>query len=196
MSSTATSPDPIQLGAWLNGAARRDAAAFRSLYEASAPRLYGLALRILRRRELAEEVLQESFVSIWNSARDYDSGLSAPMTWMTTIVRNKAFDLLRRTRQSVDADGDAFDETVLAALRDPRATPIEALQISSDAKALANCMAALEEKHRRVLGMAFFHDLSYSDVAQQLTLPIGTVKTWVRRSLARLHSCLSGKGLS
>ncbi|QNA90271.1 sigma-70 family RNA polymerase sigma factor [Massilia sp. Dwa41.01b] len=194
--STATQPDPVQLRTWLLGAARRDAAAFRSLYDASAPRLYGLALRILRRRELAEEVLQDSFVSIWNSARDYDGALAAPMTWMTTIVRNKAFDLLRRTRQEVDIDGEGFDADVLAAMRDPAATPIEALQMSSEAKALANCMAALEEKHRRVLGMAFFHDLSHSDVAQQLALPIGTVKTWIRRSLARLHGCLSGKGLA
>lgn len=191
---SAINPEPVQLRAWLHDTARHDAAAFRSLYDASAPRLFGLALRILQRRELAEEVLQESFVSIWHNARDYESGLSAPMTWMTTIVRNKAFDLLRRTQHDVQIDGDAFDPAVLEAMRDPAATPIEALQISSDAKALAGCMSTLEERHRNVVGMAFFHDLSYGDVAQQLALPIGTVKTWIRRSLMRLHDCLKQRG--
>jgi len=192
--STSINPDPLQLRSWLQGAAQRDAVAFRSLYEASAPRLFGLALRILQRRELAEEVLQESFVAIWHSARDYESALSAPMTWMTTIVRNKAFDLLRRVRHDVEIDGEPFDDAVIEALRDPAATPIESLEMSSDAQALAGCMSALEEKHRKVVGMAFFHDLSYGDVAQQLALPIGTVKTWIRRSLMRLHDCLKGRG--
>lgn len=194
MSAATASSDPAQLRTWLHAAGRHDGVAFRALYDASSPKLYGLALRILGRRELAEEVLQESFVAIWHSAGNYESALSAPMTWMTTIVRNKAFDLLRRTQHDVQIDGEPFDTAVLEALRDPQATPIESLQISSDAKALAGCMSALEEKHRKVIGMAFFHDLSYNDVALQLVLPIGTVKTWIRRSLVRLHDCLKGRG--
>lgn len=186
--------NPLQLNAWLRGAAQKDAFAFRELYEASSPRLYGLALRILHRRELAEEALQESFVSIWHHAGDYQAGLSAPMTWMSTIVRNKSFDLLRRLQVEVEIDGEDFDERVLASLRDPAANPAEALELSSEARALAACMSALEEKHRKVVGLAFFHDLSHSDVAQKLALPVGTVKTWIRRSLARLQACLTGGG--
>jgi RNA polymerase sigma-70 factor (ECF subfamily) len=162
------------------------------LYEASSPRLFGLALRILRRRELAEEALQEGFVSIWHHAGDYQAALSAPMTWMSTIVRNQCFDLLRRLKADTAIDGEDFDERVLASLRDPAANPAEALELSSEAQALAACMSALEEKHRNVVGLAFFHDLSYSDVAHKLALPIGTVKTWIRRSLARLQDCLTG----
>jgi len=188
------SPNPLQLSSWIRGAAQKDARAFRELYEASSPRLYGLALRILRRRELAEEALQESFVSIWHHAADYQAGLAAPMTWMTTIVRNKCFDLLRRMQGEVEIDGEDFDDKVLATLRDPGANPAEALELSSEAKALAGCMSALEEKHRRVVGLAFFHDLSHSDVAQKLALPVGTVKTWIRRSLARLQACLGSGG--
>ncbi|MEX5748626.1 RNA polymerase sigma factor [Massilia sp. X63] len=186
--------NPLQLNAWLRGAAQKDAFAFRELYEASSPRLYGLALRILHRRELAEEALQESFVSIWHHAGDYQAGLSAPMTWMSTIVRNKSFDLLRRLQVEVEIDGEDFDERVLASLRDPAANPAEALELSSEARALAACMSALEERHRKVVGLAFFHDLSHSDVAQKLALPVGTVKTWIRRSLARLQACLTGGG--
>jgi RNA polymerase sigma factor (sigma-70 family) len=188
LSIAATQADPAQLRAWLHGAAHRDRMAFRSLYDASSPRLYGLALRILGRRELAEEVVQESFVAIWHHASEYESALSAPMTWMTTIVRNRAFDLLRR------ADAGAIDHAALESLADLSLSPADKLQMSSEAQALADCMSALEEKHREVVGMAFFHDLSHSDVARKLALPLGTVKTWIRRSLVRLHTCLSERG--
>lgn len=183
--------DPQQLRAWLAAAAARDAKAFRSLYDATSPKLFGYALRILHKRELAEEVLQESFVSIWNSARSYQSQLAAPMTWMAAIVRNKALDALRRVDGTLEIDVDTFDSAILNALHDPGATPIEALQISSDAKALAYCMSMLEGLHRQVIGMAFYHDLSHSEVAQQMAIPIGTVKTWIRRSLERLKTCLA-----
>nr|WP_152882897.1 sigma-70 family RNA polymerase sigma factor [Duganella sp. FT27W] len=176
---------------WLEGAARRDAASFRALYDATSPKLFGFALRILNKRELAEDVLQESFVAIWNNAGNYQSHLAAPMTWMTTIVRNKAFDLLRRADHDTEIDGDPFAAEVMAALHDPGATPIEALQLSRDAKALAYCMSALEGLHRQVVGLAFFHDLSHSEVAAQMALPIGTVKTWIRRSLEKLKACLA-----
>jgi RNA polymerase sigma factor (sigma-70 family) len=183
--------DPQQLRTWLQGAANRDAAAFRSLYNATSAKLFGFALRILSKRELAEEVLQESFVAIWHNAGTYQSHLAAPMTWMTTIVRNKAYDLLRRSDVAAEIDGDQFDADIMNALHDPAATPIEALELSRDAKALAYCMSALEGLHRQVVGLAFFHDLSHSEVAQQMALPIGTVKTWIRRSLEKLKTCLA-----
>ena len=196
MDQSANLPNALQLNTWIRGAALRDGLAFRSLYDASSPRLYGLALRILRRRELAEEALQESFVSIWHHARDYQDSLAAPMTWMATIVRNKSFDVLRRHRQEVEIDGEGFDDAVLATLRDPAANPADALELSSEARALAACMSALEEKHRHAVGLAFFNDLSHSEVARQLALPLGTVKTWIRRSLTRLHACLTGRRAS
>jgi RNA polymerase sigma-70 factor (ECF subfamily) len=189
--STDFSNDPQQLRSWLAAAAGRDAQAFRSLYNATSPKLFGYALRILHKRELAEEVLQESFVSIWNSARGYQSQLAAPMTWMAAIVRNKAFDALRRSDDTVEIDVDTFDSRIMQALQDPAATPIEALQMSGDAKALAHCMSMLEGLQRQVIGMAFYHDLSHSEVAQRMAVPIGTVKTWIRRSLERLKTCLA-----
>lgn len=183
--------DPQQLRTWLMAAGKRDAAAFRALYEASSSKLFGFALRILKKRELAEEVLQESYVAIWNNAANYQSHLAAPMTWMATIVRNKAFDHLRRSDAAVEIDADQFDGEVMNALQDPQATPIEALQMSGDAKALAWCMSALEGAHRQVVALAYFHDLSHSEVAAQMKLPIGTVKTWIRRSLDKLRVCLA-----
>lgn len=187
----ATDVNPQQLKTWLQDAARRDPVAFRALYDATSAKLFGFALRILHKRELAEEALQESFVAIWNNAGSYQSDLAAPMTWMATIVRNKAFDLLRRSDDAVEIDSEQFDPAVMNALRDPGKSPIEALQMSSDAKALAYCMSALEGLHRQVIGLAFYHDLSHSEVAKQMALPIGTVKSWIRRSLERLKTCLA-----
>lgn len=189
--SDASTPESEQLRTWLYGAARHDAAAFRKLYDATSARLYGFALRMLGKRELAEEALQDGFVAIWNHAGSYRSELAAPMTWMTTIVRNKALDVLHRAGGEAELDADPFDRKVMEALRDPAATPIDALLLSREAKALAYCMSALEGLHRQVLGLAFFHDLSHSEVAQQMVLPIGTVKTWIRRSLDKLRTCLA-----
>jgi RNA polymerase sigma-70 factor (ECF subfamily) len=183
--------DPQQLKVWLQAAGKRDNAAFRALYDASSAKLFGFALRILNKRELAEEVLQESFVAIWNNAANYQSHLAAPMTWMATIVRNKAFDHLRRTTSTVEIDAEQFDSEVINALQDPQRTPIERLQMSGDAKALAWCMSALEGAHRQVVALAYYHDLSHSEVANQMKLPIGTVKTWIRRSLEKLRLCLA-----
>ncbi|NEX64492.1 sigma-70 family RNA polymerase sigma factor [Noviherbaspirillum sp. 17J57-3] len=171
--------------------ARQDTAAFRQLYDATSAKLFAFALRILIKRELAEEVLQESFVNIWNNAASYQSSLAAPMTWMTTIVRNKAFDLLRRQDDTLELDADTFDKDVMTALESPDPTPLDALQLSGDAKALAGCMSRLDGQHRQAVAMAFFHDLSHSEVAEQMKLPIGTVKTWIRRSLEKLRNCLA-----
>lgn len=183
--------EPSQLKAWLDAVARKDADAFRALYDATSSKLFGFALRILIKRELAEEVLQESFVSIWNSAASYQASMAAPMTWMTTIVRNKAFDLLRRVDATVELDADTFDKDVMDALESTDLTPIESLQLTQDSKALARCFAKLEGLHRQAIALAFYHDLSHSEVAEQMKLPIGTVKTWVRRGLERLRTCLT-----
>lgn len=186
-----TFPDTSQLKEWLARTAKKDAAAFRSLYDATSPKLFGFALRILIKRELAEEVMQEAFVNVWNSASSYQASLAAPMTWLTTIVRNKAFDMLRRADAAVEIDADTFDKEVMEALESTTPTPFEALQMNADAKALAGCMARLEALHRQAIALAFFHDLSHSEVAEHMKLPIGTVKTWVRRGLEKLRTCLT-----
>ncbi|CAN5356448.1 sigma-70 family RNA polymerase sigma factor [soil metagenome] len=183
--------EPAELKNLLAAVARKDAAAFQKLYQATSSKLFGFALRILIKRELAEDVLQESFVNIWNSASSYQASLAAPMTWMTTIVRNKAFDLLRRVDNTVEIDGDTFDKEVMDALESSDPTPIDALQLSQDSKALARCFSRLEGLHRQAIALAFYHDLSHSEVAHQMKLPIGTVKTWVRRGLERLRLCLT-----
>jgi RNA polymerase sigma factor (sigma-70 family) len=185
---------PEQLKIWLAAVVRKDAAAFRALYDATSTKLFGFALRILVKRESAEEVLQESFVNIWNNAGSYQDSLAAPMTWMTTIVRNKAFDYLRRVDHDVEIDADTFDKEVVNAMESADPTPLEALQLTDDAKALAHCLGRLEGLHRQAIALSFYHDLSHSEVAEQMKLPIGTIKTWIRRGLERLKTCLGKLG--
>ncbi len=187
-------PEPQQLKSWLTATARKDRQAFRLLYDATSSKLFGYALRILIKRELAEEALQESFVSIWNNAAGYQSSLAAPMTWMTTIVRNKAFDMLRRADHAVEIDADSYQgggmQDIIDAMQSTTPAPAEALQLSQSAAALASCFARLDGLHRQAIAMAFYHDLSHSEVASQMQLPIGTIKTWIRRGLDKLKLCL------
>lgn len=197
-SRNVSSPDPQLLKELLFAAARQDRIAFRQLYDATAPKLFGYLLRILNKRELAEDVLQESFVSIWKNAASYQTSLAAPLTWMTTIARNKAFDTLRRVEDTVEIDADSFTDngmqTMLDSMEGTMPTPNEAVQLSEDAQALAGCLGRLDGLHRQAIALAFFHDLSHSEVAGHLKLPVGTVKTWIRRGLERLRLCLSKEG--
>ena len=162
--------------------------AFNNLYKLTAAKLYGVALRILRRQDWAEEVLQECYVNIWNHAGDYAIAKSAPLTWMTSIVRNRCLDWLRRPH--TETTGEAYDVAV-DAWQDDAPGPLEQLAASSDAQALARCLQQLEARQRQSIMLAFFNGLSHSELASHMKQPLGTVKTWVRRGLERLKGCLS-----
>ena len=163
--------------------AQGDRAAFQRLYQASAAKLHGVALRILRRGDWAEEVLQECYVSIWTRAGDYRAGLSAPMTWMTSIVRNRCLDWLRRPAPEVAVE--TFEE-----LESGSPGPLAELERAKDAQALARCLGGLDARQRQAIALAFYDGLSHAELASHLRQPLGTVKTWVRRGLLRLKSCL------
>jgi RNA polymerase sigma-70 factor (ECF subfamily) len=175
----------------LAGCARRDRVAFARLYAATSSKLYGVAVRMLRRDDWAEEVLQDCYVSIWNNASGYSPALSAPMTWMTSIVRNRCLDWLRRpTKEVVLQADDATGEDPLAGIADDAPGPLEQLAASGDARALAECMARLDAKMRQAIALAFYEGLTHTELAAHMRQPLGTVKTWVRRGLERLKGCL------
>ncbi len=178
-----------RLAALLARCALGSQAAFAELYRATSPKLFGVALRILRREDWAEEVLQESYVNVWNHAADYAGAKSAPLTWMTSIVRNRCLDWLRRPQQ--ETAGEEYDIAV-ENWRDENPGPMEQLLASSEAAALARCLDKLEGRQRQSIMLAFFHGLSHSELAAHLKQPLGTVKTWVRHGLARLKRCLAG----
>lgn len=168
--------------------ALRNQAAFADLYRATSPKLFGVALRILRREDWAEEALQESYVNIWNHAADYAVARSAPLTWMTSIVRNRCLDWLRRPKQ--ETGGEEY-EIAVETWPDENPGPMEQLLASSEAGALARCLGKLESRQRQTIMLAFFHGLSHSELASHMQQPLGTVKTWVRRGLERLKGCLT-----
>jgi RNA polymerase sigma-70 factor (ECF subfamily) len=178
-----------QLHHLLAAVALQDRKAFRALYDATSARLFGFALRVLRKDELAEEAVQDAFVAIWHAASGYRVHLASPLTWMATIVRNKALDIRRRAQaDGADAQVELDDADGVA---DTAAGPHDRAQRSRDARALALCMDTLAGRQRQAIGMAYLHDLSHSEVAGRLGLPIGTVKTWIRRGLDRLRECLA-----
>ena len=174
------------LASLLAACARRDRAAFERLYRETSPKLFGLALRILKREDWAEDVLQECYVRIWDHARDFRAGLAAPMTWMTSIVRNRCLDWLRRPKlEVIDEDGELIESA-----ESDYPGPLAELEASADARALKKCLNALEAKQRQAIALAYFDGLSHAELAGHLREPLGTVKTWVRRGLLRLKSCL------
>ena len=183
-----TAADPQALLAdLLARTALGDRRAFARVYEATRAKLFSVSLRIVREAPLAEEVLQDSFVNIWNHASDYAQAKSAPLTWMAAIVRNRSLDIVRRTREAPDVD-----DALAARLVDESAAPAQQVADRDEARALHRCLDELEPDQRQTIALAFFHGLSHSELADHLRRPLGTVKTHVRRGLQRLRECLAG----
>ena len=169
-----------------------DQRAFAELYNLTSAHLYTVALRILRQSASAEEVLQESFVSIWHHAGSYVAARSQPLTWLTSIVRNRCLDQLRRREvDTVTID----DEDEGMTLRDDGPTPLEMLVSGADARAVKGCVEALEAGQKQAVALAFYRGLSHAELAAHLHEPLGTVKSWVRRGLERLKTCLDAAGV-
>jgi RNA polymerase sigma-70 factor (ECF subfamily) len=141
--------------------AQGDRAAFQRLYQASAAKLHGVALRILRRADWAEEVLQECYISIWARAGDYRAGLAAPMTWMTSIVRNRCLDWLRRPAPEI------ADE-LLEEVHSDSPGPLAELERAKDAQAIARCLGGLDARQRQAIALAFYDGLSHAELAAHL----------------------------
>lgn len=179
-------PDAEQLALLLGRVAGEDTGALEQLYSRTASPLLGFALRLLRRRELAEEVLQDSFVSIWQHAGEYRREYAQPMTWMIAIVRNRALDQLRRRGEQMGS----LDEQDTAEIEDPDPGPAQRLIDTQDRRLLGHCMKELDGVQRQAIALAYFRGLSHGEMADHLSVPLGTVKTWVRRGLARLRDCL------
>ncbi|MBD9667880.1 sigma-70 family RNA polymerase sigma factor [Variovorax sp. VRV01] len=184
-----SSPD-AELMALIDLVGRRDENALRLLYERTSPKLFGLAMRVLRQREWAEDVLQESFLTIWRVAGDYRSTLSPPLAWMGLIVRSRSLDLLRRRSADRAHLTQEFDEQMAETFESSAANPMDTTDASEQAWALHQCLSRLEDGQREVLSLAYLRELSHSELAGQLKLPLGTVKTWIRRGLEKLRSCM------
>ena len=167
-----------------------DRQAFAALYQAASAKLYGFALRILSyRKDLAEEALQDAFVNIWHHAGSYRQDKASAMTWMTAIVRNRCLDLLRALPAEKQlAEDQNFEEWAADDMG-----PLEITMANSDAKALLDCMRQLAPLQRQAIALSYFHGLAHEQLSRQLTQPLGTIKTWIRRGLQSLRACMGAE---
>ena len=187
---TSESPDS-QLVALLDRVAKADESALRQLYDLSSSRLYGVAVRVVVNREWAEDVLQEAFMTIWRAAADYRASLSPPMAWMGLVVRSRGLDFLRR-RAAERADSmRELDDVISDTVAGDSPDPLDTVQASQQALALHRCLGQLESRQRDVLSLAYLRDMSHAELSALLKLPMGTVKTWIRRGLEQLRGCMA-----
>lgn len=203
MANPARKTDPVDwsersrdLAALLSRSALGERAAFRELYQRTSAHLYAVLLRIQRDRDLAADLLQEVYLSAWKAAGSFDAQQSQPLTWLTHIARNKAIDSLRRAQaqprleSTRAADEDDDSPSLEEQTADPAPGPEHLLQLAADARSLGVCMQGLSAPQRQSIALAFYDGLSHAEVAARMREPLGTVKSWVRRALATLRTCL------
>jgi RNA polymerase sigma factor (sigma-70 family) len=157
-----------------------DKSALRLIYDLEAARMVGVAIRILRRRDLAEEATHDAFMRIWRGARSFDPSRGSARAWIYTIVRNQALTILRDERR--------FGPEEPAESELPQ--PDQALQRLPESSALRQCLQQLEAGRRNAIVLAYVHGFSHGELAGRLGMPLGTIKSWIRRGLASLQECM------
>jgi RNA polymerase sigma-70 factor (ECF subfamily) len=177
-------PTAVDLADLLARVAARDREAFAAVYKATSAKLWGVVVRILPRRDIAEDVLQDVYVRIWERAVSFDPAKASPITWMATIARNRAIDEVRRkstvsiedTPESLEVEQDA-------------PSPLDNTQMSEDLRRLQQCLQGLDPERREIVLLAY-NGLSRDELAKRFSHPVATIKTWLHRSLAQLRKCL------
>jgi RNA polymerase sigma factor (sigma-70 family) len=173
------------LDSLLGAVAAGDRVALRRIYEAQAVRLFGVANAILRDREAAADALQDAFLRVSQRAVQFDPSRGAAAAWLAGIVRHAALDQARRRGRELPSDDPALGDAAVA----PEA--LDRVMATAEGRRLRECLEGMEEKNRNGILLAFVHGLSHSQVAARLSLPLGTVKAWIRRGLLQLKECMS-----
>ena len=162
-----------------------DREAFRTVYRLTSAKLFGVCLRICGERQAAEDVLSEVYLTVWKRAGAFEPGRASPISWLATIARNRAIDWRRSAGRRPTAPVEAVAE-----LADDRASAEDTLLEGERAAQLHLCLDELEERQRGAIRTAFFDGLTYAELAEREAVPLGTMKSWVRRGLLRLKDCL------
>nr|WP_295659109.1 sigma-70 family RNA polymerase sigma factor [Polymorphobacter sp.] len=165
------------------GAGDRDS--LKMLYDATSAKLFGVILRILLERGEAEDVLQEVYITIWRKAAEFDPTRASPITWMVTIARNRAIDRLRARGSRPTTTLDAAAE-----VRDAAPTADVAIDAVNEALRVNAALATLDPRHAAIIRSAYFEGLTYEAMSEREGVPIGTLKSWVRRGLMRMRTVL------
>ena len=163
-----------------------DRAAFATLYNLTSAKLFGVCLRICGERQAAEDVLSEVYLTVWRRAGAFEPGRASPISWLATIARNRAIDWRRSAGRKLAATVSDVPD-----VPDPNPSAEERMVQSDEDRKLHLCLDQLEEKQRGAIRTAFFDGLTYAELAEREGVPLGTMKSWVRRGLTRLKDCLS-----
>lgn len=161
-----------------------DQAAFATLYQRTSAKLFGICVKMLRDRSEAEDVLQDVYVTVWRRAAIFDPGLAGAVTWLAAIARNRAIDRLRRRRE------ESMDESTEEEIVDETPSPAAMAECSQERRRLEHCLELLPAGHGKIVREAFFTGATYAELAERLSVPLGTMKSWIRRSLIQLRTCL------
>jgi RNA polymerase sigma-70 factor, ECF subfamily len=175
-----------ELAAALVRVAAGDRAALRNVYQDTSAKLFGICLRILKDRSEAEDVLQDVYVTVWRKAAAFDPGRASPITWLVAIARNRAIDRLRASALSRRMEPiEAAD-----AVSDPAPAAVERIELAQQHQRLARCLEELEARHASAIRAAFLEGATYEELAASMRVPLGTMKSWIRRGLLKLRACL------
>lgn len=184
------SPDAQTLSRLLASTASGDQRAFAELYDAASSHLFGLLVRILRRRDWAEEALQDCFLKVWQKAETYAPDKGAPMTWLMTIARYRALDLLRAKRPEInEADDEAMTGEIESAVSEME-SPLQGAETMQGIGELERCMKGLQDEQKQSVLLAYYEGYTHQELAKRMKAPLGTVKSWVRRGLQQLKECM------
>lgn len=162
---------------------------FKKIFELSNLQLFGVIIRILRKKELSEECLQEVYVKIWHKADGYVEQKANAMTWMSTIARNHAIDYLRKRELPIQ------DDFELSIISDEQLDFLEELEQQQSKQQLNDCLQQLKPEIMNVLLMSYFKGLTYENIAKIINVPINTIKTWTRRAMPVLKKCLENNNV-
>ncbi|NNG21420.1 sigma-70 family RNA polymerase sigma factor [Telluria aromaticivorans] len=172
----------------LAACARGDQGALRRIYDRDSRSLLGVALRIVRHRQIAEDVLHDAFLNIWTRAGSFDPARGAGRGWIYSVVRNQALSLVRSGEREIGVDEELLDDLGAAAAAD--AGMADAFELHQDLGRLHDCLVGLDVVKRNSILYAYVDGCSHSEIAERLNSPLGTVKTWIRRGLTALRECM------
>src|SRR5215470_9425612 len=175
-----------QLAAALARVAAGDRAALRIVYQDTSAKLFGVCVRILNDRSEAEDVLQDVYVTVWRKAGSFDPARASPITWLVAIARNRAIDRLRSSAKSRRSEPIESAEDV----SDDAPAALDLVVAAEQQERLKTCLGELEERHSTVIRSAFLDGVTYEQLAQRMDVPLGTMKSWIRRGLMKLRTCL------
>jgi RNA polymerase sigma factor (sigma-70 family) len=186
MTRNATDSARARLTDALARVADGDRGALRFVYDSTSAKLFGICLRISRDRESAEDILQEVYLKVWSRAGRFDAERASPITWLCTIARNTAIDRRR-------ASGPVLlPEEAAADVADDSASAVELVEAAEERARVFHCLDKLDEQKAGAIRSAFFDGLTYPQLAERMAVPLGTMKSWIRRGLTQLRQCLDG----